>query len=271
MWSHLPRTAGRRAFGANPAVYDMARPGYPPSIYAVLERRCGLGAGARVFEIGAGTGIATRELVRRGAREVVVVEPDPRLARYLARRFGSRRGDVSIRAEPFESVDLPLKSFDLGVSATAFHWLDEDLALRKVARLLRPGGWWAAFWNVYGDPTHPSEFHRAIDPVYREIVRPSRRTSRRPAQLDRAARERAIERTGSFGRVSSTVVRWSLTLRSLRLTSLYSTYGPIATLPARSRRRFLNEVERIADERFGGSVTIPVLTPLYTARRLREE
>ena len=271
MWSDIPRSAGRTAFGANPAVYDAARPGYPAAIYGVLERRCGLGPGARVFEIGAGTGIATRELLRRGPRELVVVEPDARLARYLARRLGPRRGAVTIRVEPFESVDLPRESFDLGVCATAFHWLEEGPALRKVARLLRPGGWWAAFWNVYGDPEHPSEFHRAIDPAYRAFVHPSQRTSKRPGSLDRAARERAIERTGGFARLSSMVVRWSLTLDASRLTSLYSTYGPIATLPARSRRQFLKEVTRVAEEQFGSNVTIRVLTPLYTAQRLRGE
>ena len=52
-------------------------------------------------------------------------------------------------------------SFDLGLSATAFHWLNEDLALTKVAKLLRPGGWWAMVWNVFGDERRPDPFHEA--------------------------------------------------------------------------------------------------------------
>ncbi|EQD38338.1 Methyltransferase type 11, partial [mine drainage metagenome] len=51
----------------------------------------------------------------------------------------------------FEEVPLRPGSFDLGVAATSFHWLPERRGLRKVARALRPGGWWAAWGNEHGD------------------------------------------------------------------------------------------------------------------------
>jgi trans-aconitate methyltransferase len=48
--------------------YDAARPGYTDELYDALEPL----AGARVVEGGAGTGIATRALLARGARVVPV-------------------------------------------------------------------------------------------------------------------------------------------------------------------------------------------------------
>jgi SAM-dependent methyltransferase len=65
----------------------------------------------------------------------------------------------------FEEAALDAGSFDLGISATAFHWLDEATALTKIAELLRPGGWWAMDWNVFGDDNRPgADVRRAIPP-----------------------------------------------------------------------------------------------------------
>lgn len=153
--------------------------------------------------------------------------------------------------------------------ATALHWLDERSSFRRVARRLRPGGWWVAWWNVFGDPTRPSSFHRALDPLFRGVPSGpgSAPRGRLPPQLDRRARERALARDGHFRRISSTVVRWSIVLDPGRVRALYATYSPVATLPARRRQRFLNEVARIAAEEFGRRVTIRMLTPVYTAPR----
>jgi protein-L-isoaspartate O-methyltransferase len=81
--AYLPRSAGRRTFGDDPEGYDQARPDYPRELFARLAERCGLLPGARVFEIGAGSGLATRALLAAGAGGLLAIEPDPRLADYL--------------------------------------------------------------------------------------------------------------------------------------------------------------------------------------------
>lgn len=75
--------AAREVYGTDPAEYDRGRPDYPARVYEVLTECCGLGPGVRVLEIGPGPGTATRHLLAAEA-EVVAVEPDPALARYLA-------------------------------------------------------------------------------------------------------------------------------------------------------------------------------------------
>lgn len=67
----------RMSFNARADEYRLARPPYPERLYEILAKRCGLGAGTRVLEIGPGTGQATRELLARGA-SVVAVEPGVR-------------------------------------------------------------------------------------------------------------------------------------------------------------------------------------------------
>ena len=79
----LARQFGRQAFGENPASYHSSRPEYPDWVYATLAAGCGLRRNASVFEIGAGTGTATRRLLDLGADPLTAVEPDQRLADFL--------------------------------------------------------------------------------------------------------------------------------------------------------------------------------------------
>ena len=132
----LARQFGRQAFGENPASYHSSRPEYPEWVYATLASGCGLRRNAAVFEIGAGTGTATRRLLDLGADPLTAVEPDQRLADFL--RTNNPDKALTMVVAAFEDASLEEEAFDLGVSFTAFHWLDEDSALVKIASLFAP-------------------------------------------------------------------------------------------------------------------------------------
>ena len=68
--------------------YD-ARSGYPTAVFDTLSRRCGLGPGARVLEIGPGTGQATVPMLDRGAA-VTAIEAGASLARRRGERTVGR-------------------------------------------------------------------------------------------------------------------------------------------------------------------------------------
>ncbi len=273
----MPARVSRRlragVFGRDPGAYARARLPYPARVYEVLARRCGLSAGPTVFEIGPGTGIATRELLRRGAGPMTLVEADRRMARYLRGSLSSRGDRFHILTVPFERASLPRASFDLGLAASSFHWLPERTALRRVARALRPGGWWATWNNLHLDPYRHDDFHDALQPLYRKLgPRAMRRSgaadTRAWAERDRRQRLRALRSVGRFDRVAREDIRWSVTLGTSRVRALWGTFSDVLVLPRRSRTWFLAELARVVDEEFGGKVRIPMLTPMYTARRL---
>jgi SAM-dependent methyltransferase len=259
----IDRRFGREAFGDDPANYDRARPGYPDWVFETLVERCGLKPGAAVFEAGAGTGIATRRLLALGADPLVAVEPDPRLAEYL-----TRTPRLKVIAEPFETARIE-GAFDLGVSATAFHWLDEQPALAKIARLLKPGGWWAMVWNVFGDDARPDPFHEATFALLNDGPRSPSHGGHTgvPFALNINARLSAFGRSGAFEAISHEARPWELVLDPDQTVALYATFSDMTARPPEEQRQVLAELRHIAAEQFAGRVVRNMLTILYTARR----
>ncbi len=129
--------------------YVRYRPDYPSAALALLRQRCGLSAHAVVADLGSGTGILTRQLLKSGA-QVIGVEPNGGMraaAEALlagAARFTSVNGTA-------EDTTLPAYSVDLIVAGQAFHWFQVERARREALRIIRPGGWGALLWNE-----HPS-------------------------------------------------------------------------------------------------------------------
>ena len=253
---------GRTVFDAAAESYDAARPPYPQRVFDILVSRCGLGAGARVLEVGAGSGQATRRLLAAGAA-VVAVEPSSALAAEMTRTMAAAHLEVLV--SPFEEVNLPESSFDLAVSATAFHWLDVDRGLDIVRAALRPGAWIGLWWNVFGDPSRADPFHDATQPLLSELA-PSPAGGTAPFALDVSARERELERH-AFVDVAAEVIAWDLILTAEQTRRLYATYSNLLRLPEGERGTILDGLERIARNDFGDRVVRRMLTPIYTARR----
>jgi trans-aconitate methyltransferase len=127
------------------------------------------------------------------------------MAEFLRRRFGDR---VELRASSLEDVELEA-DFDLAVAASSFHWIDEDAGLARLRDALRPGGFVALWWTVFGDRTRNDPFWEAVEPLTRELprARPKPRQAGR-ASLSMAKRawrrssapvSRTSSRTGSRG------------------------------------------------------------------------
>jgi len=257
---------GRQAFGADPAGYHAVRPAYPDWVFEMLRDRCGLKRGTATFEIGAGTGIATRRLLDLGADPLVAIEPDPRLGAFL--RATIPDSALTVVASPFEDLQLGDTDFDLGISATAFHWLNEGSALTKVAQLLRPGGWWAMVWNEFGDPDRADPFHEATRALLDGPQSPAAGgDGLLPFSLDTRARLGALERNGAFDDLVYRADPWSLVLDPDQTVALYATYSNINIRS--DRDLVLAELDRIARDQFNGSVTRNMTTSLYIARRRR--
>jgi SAM-dependent methyltransferase len=130
------------AFGPAAADYERARPSYPPEAIAVLRREIGVGPGARVCDLAAGTGKLTRSLVATGA-DILAVEPVPGMRAQLSEVLP----EVEVRDGTAEAIPCEDGSLDAVTVAQAFHWFKFEEALAEIRRVLRPGGGLAILFN----------------------------------------------------------------------------------------------------------------------------
>ena len=130
-------------FSGRAGVYQASRPGYPA---ALSEHLASLGMrGARVADIGAGTGIFSRLLLELGCT-VFAVEPNSDM-RHTA-ELGLKTCDrFSIGSGTAENTGLPEASVSFVTAAQAFHWFDPDAFRQECLRILEPGGLAVFVWN----------------------------------------------------------------------------------------------------------------------------
>ncbi|WP_171109093.1 MULTISPECIES: class I SAM-dependent methyltransferase [Streptomyces] len=131
------------SFNAVAAQYAANRPSYPPALFDAIEELAGRRlAGARVVDVGAGTGIATALLHGRGA-DVVAVEPGDGMSTHFRR---TRPGIPIVRGDG-NALPLTDACADFVTYAQAWHWTNPNRALPEAFRVLRPGGALALWWN----------------------------------------------------------------------------------------------------------------------------
>ena len=135
--------AAQRGYTSASDSYQRGRPEYPEALAGWLDAALGAREGARVVDLGAGTGKFTKLLARTGA-SITAVEPVDAMRARLAESLP----DVRALGGTAEAIPLEDGAADVVVCAQAFHWFANVQALREMHRVLRPGGRLGLVWNV---------------------------------------------------------------------------------------------------------------------------
>lgn len=151
---HAQNPTGR--FAGRAEAYARWRPDYPA---AALETVLGAEQhGVPLVDLGAGTGISSRQLASRGAR-VIAIEPNPEMCALIS----PMRTLLPVIGTA-ESIPLRSGSVRIATAFQAFHWFDAEPTLAEIHRVLVPGGQLALVWNERDD-------RDPFTAAYREIVR----------------------------------------------------------------------------------------------------
>ncbi len=128
--------------------YARYRPDYPPAAIDAVVEGMGYAGMLSVADVGAGTGIFSRQLADRGALVVAVEANEHMLAAC------PEHARILPQVGTAEATGLCDSSVDLVTCAQAFHWFEPEAALREFHRILRGLGRLAVLWNTR-DPEDP--------------------------------------------------------------------------------------------------------------------
>jgi SAM-dependent methyltransferase len=253
----------RAAFEEVPELYDRARPSYPAEVFEDLIDLARLSDGARLLEIGPGTGQATIALAERGF-ELVCVELGERLAE-LARRKLAGYPNVEVVNADFETWQPGGGPFDAILAFTAFHWIDPIVRYEKSADLLRESGVLAVIGTKHVLPAGGDPFWVAVQEDY-AAVGDADRPPPRPDEVDDIVDE--IDASGRFGPVEVRRYLWDVIYSADEYIDVLETYSGHRAMRAMDRETLYGRIRRRIQARPDRTVSKTYLAILHVARRL---
>jgi len=143
--------------------YDSHRPSPPDALLHMLCLEAEVERPALVVDFGSGTGLSTRAWAER-ADEVVGVEASPEMREQA--EAATAAANVRFVGAFAQETGLAEEAADLVTCSQSFHWMEPEPTLAEAARILRPGGVFAAY-----DYDWPPVVHWEVEAAFDELVR----------------------------------------------------------------------------------------------------
>lgn len=256
-----------RSFDAWAGDYDRFRPGYPDALFEMIASELPLPRIPHVVDLGAGTGRASLAMAGLGWR-VTAVEPGKPMLDVLRGRAANDGLLVSTVQASAEETGLDADSADLVTAAQAFHWFDQPQALSEIARILKPGGGLALFWNVRDASRAPflADYAKVLERYVGEAD-----AGRYEASMPEEATRRVLESHGAFEDVRLNVLHHETTMTDEQFVGVVFTasYVRVNKTPEEQDRFRLDLAALLGRHHLndGRPFTVPYRLDLWTARR----
>ena len=248
-------------------VYDSIRPGYPEELYRKILDYADLSEDANLLEIGCGTGQATIFFAKAGFN-ILSLDPGINLL-TIAKQKLLPYPAVTFSNTKFEDAELPIDSFGLVFSATAFHWIEPSIAYKKAADVLEPGGTLALFWNLMPEPDIATKQKLSV-------ILDNRRAALSESAFGHGDRSRTINeglqeltQTGLFADIEHYLFDWQLKMTPLEFTDLLSTFSNFQSLPKVTADTLYADIEGFIREDLEGEILLNYSSILNLARKIK--
>jgi SAM-dependent methyltransferase len=244
--------------------YDAIRPGYPGELIDDIVALAGLPANGTILEIGCGTGQATTPFARRGYH-MTCLDIGPALIARAALKC-QHYPNVQFRSSSFEEWPAQPATYDLVISATAFHWIPPEIGYPKAAQLLKRSGALAIFSNEH--PTPFTDFFADVQEVYGRVV-PAWKSPLLNAPIEARIAQTAarIDATRLFAPVIVKTYSWSRVYTAQEYVRLLNTYSDHRSLEDATRTELHQGIAAMIDTKYNGVITKPYLSVLYLAKQ----
>ncbi|MDO4422242.1 MAG: methyltransferase domain-containing protein [Eubacteriales bacterium] len=254
-------------FDTEASKYDKMRPGYADELFQAIFEYVKIGEGSRVVEVGSGSGQATLPVLKTGC-ELTSVEYGENFSRILMEKFGGYKGFKVITGK-FEDVDLEDDAYDLVFSATAFHWVPEEIGYPKVYSALKSGGAFARFANRPRNSQNAPELAAEINALYEEYY--NKAYDIKSGTKKWFTEEKAKEISLIPAKYGFTDITYKLFYRERVFTAdeyiqLLGTYSDHIAIEETIRNEFFSKIAA-AINRHGGKIIISDTMDLELARK----
>ncbi|MGC2486125.1 MAG: class I SAM-dependent methyltransferase [Acidimicrobiales bacterium] len=229
-------------------LYDSARPDYPDAAINYFVSVFDLGARSSALDLGAGTGIFTRQMLPHvGA--MIAVDPSESMRDTLR----ETTSDVVVLDGSDINIPVPDECVDVAFVAQAFHWFDETRALEEIRRVLVATGGLGLIWN---------ERDESVDWV-RALSHAMQWDTKQPYEVGRDFT--AVISSGPFTDVERVTFPHAQTLSRDVLYKRVLSTSYISTMEMRERELLMKRVGEVVEE-LVEPIVLPYVTTAYSAR-----
>ena len=221
---HLLRGSGYSGEGFA-AGYDSYRPSPPAALLDILCVEAQVERPRLVVDLGSGTGLSTRAWADR-AEEVVGVEASPEMCAQA--EATTSLGNVRFIQAYAQETGLPADVADVVTCSQSFHWMEPEPTLAEAARILRPGGVFAAY-----DYDWPPVVHWEVEAAFEELLLRVGRLRSGPRGRIRYSKEGHLERmraSGHFRQAREVVLHSRERGSAERIVGMAMSLGPMVVL-----------------------------------------
>ena len=246
--------------------YEKLRPEYVDELYQTIFEYKPIDGTSRVVEVGIGGGQATLPILNTGC-DLLAVDYGENFCEICRKKF-KEFPNFSAVSGKFEDIDMG-DEYDLIYSASAFHWIPEEVGYKKVYGMLKDGGVFVRFANhPYRDKGKPA-LSKEIDQIYADYY--YKYYNKEPEAPVEYTEQQAHDRALIAEKYGFTDIQYKLFYRTRTFTAkeykmLLGTYSDHIAIEETIRNEFFSKIED-AINRHGGEITIYDTIDLQLARK----
>ena len=247
--------------------YEKLRPGYVDELYQNIFEYKPINNTSRVVEVGIGGGQATLPFLQTGCK-LTAVDYGENFCEICREKFKEFPNFSAISGK-FEDISFNNGEYDLIYSASAFHWVPEEIGYKKVYNMLKNGGVFVRFANhPYRDKGKPA-LSEEIDRIYADYYyKFYKKEPKTPVEYtEQQAHDRALiaEKYG-FTDIQYKLFYRTRTFSAEEYIKLLGTYSDHIAIEESIRNKFFSKIEE-AINRHGGEITVYDTIDLQLARK----
>jgi SAM-dependent methyltransferase len=242
---------GTKGF-TNGALYDASRPDYPESAINYFASVFDTGIETRALDLGAGTGIFTRQMLPH-VGTMTAVDPSASMREALL----ASTPEVQVLDGSDISIPVSDGNIDVVFVAQAFHWFDEMRALEEIRRVLVSGGGLGLIWNERDES----------EEWVRELSHAMEWDTRQPYDVGKDFT--AVIASGPFIDVERVSFSHSQTLSREGLYQRVLSTSYISAMEVSQREDLMKRVRLVVEE-LPEPIVLPYVTTAYSARAQRK-